>query len=210
MVTHQLQVERRTAKAHRPKTNALPLDHATSYSLCLASAMIRLLGSSVTTTDFVNDGTFCCTLHADTGRRSSSTDSRLKRGSDVDVTSRATPDDVIVVTSRGTPRDLATMSSPTSSSMPHLGPGDQPDTIQPLNHIYRSSSAALTGRHDDDEEKTKKRWAGRQGRHGVMTSRDHTVEQCYWSCLSARSNSRQAFTPAFLPAALHATQRAGI
>ena len=30
MVTHQLQVERRTAKVHRPKTNALPLDHATS------------------------------------------------------------------------------------------------------------------------------------------------------------------------------------
>jgi len=28
VVTHQLQVERRTAKAHRPKTNALPLDHA--------------------------------------------------------------------------------------------------------------------------------------------------------------------------------------
>jgi len=27
VVTHQLQVERRTAKAHRPKTNALPLDH---------------------------------------------------------------------------------------------------------------------------------------------------------------------------------------
>jgi len=30
VVTHQLQVERRTAKAHRPKTNALPLDHATN------------------------------------------------------------------------------------------------------------------------------------------------------------------------------------
>jgi len=29
VVTHQLQVERRTAKAHRPKTNALPLDYAT-------------------------------------------------------------------------------------------------------------------------------------------------------------------------------------
>ena len=27
MVTHQLQVERRTAKGHRPKTDALPLDH---------------------------------------------------------------------------------------------------------------------------------------------------------------------------------------
>jgi len=30
VVTHQLQVERRRAKAHRPKTNALPLDHATN------------------------------------------------------------------------------------------------------------------------------------------------------------------------------------
>jgi len=30
VVTHQLQVERRTAKAHRPKTDALPLDHATN------------------------------------------------------------------------------------------------------------------------------------------------------------------------------------
>jgi len=27
VVAHQLQVERRTAKAHRPKTDALPLDH---------------------------------------------------------------------------------------------------------------------------------------------------------------------------------------
>jgi len=27
VVTHQLQVERSTAKAHRPKTDALPLDH---------------------------------------------------------------------------------------------------------------------------------------------------------------------------------------
>jgi len=30
VVTHQLQVERRTAKGHRPKTNALPLDYATN------------------------------------------------------------------------------------------------------------------------------------------------------------------------------------
>jgi len=30
VVTHQLKVERRTAKAHRPKTNALPRDHATN------------------------------------------------------------------------------------------------------------------------------------------------------------------------------------
>jgi len=30
VVTHLLQVERRTAKALRPKTDALPLDHATT------------------------------------------------------------------------------------------------------------------------------------------------------------------------------------
>jgi len=30
VVTHQLQVERRAAKAHRPKTNAIPLDYATN------------------------------------------------------------------------------------------------------------------------------------------------------------------------------------
>jgi len=30
VVTHQLQVERRTAKARRPKTDVLPLDHATN------------------------------------------------------------------------------------------------------------------------------------------------------------------------------------
>ena len=33
MVTHQLQVERRTAKAHRPKTDALPLDYAEAFLL---------------------------------------------------------------------------------------------------------------------------------------------------------------------------------
>ena len=37
MVTHQLQVERRTAKAYRPKTNALPLDHATNRGIFLTS-----------------------------------------------------------------------------------------------------------------------------------------------------------------------------
>jgi len=30
VVTHQLQIERRTAKGHRPKTDALPLDHTTN------------------------------------------------------------------------------------------------------------------------------------------------------------------------------------
>jgi len=32
VVTHQLQVERRTAKGHRPKTDALPLDYATNLT----------------------------------------------------------------------------------------------------------------------------------------------------------------------------------
>jgi len=31
VLTHQLQVERRTAKAHRPKTDALPLDHVETF-----------------------------------------------------------------------------------------------------------------------------------------------------------------------------------
>ena len=120
--------------------------------------------------------------------------------------------DVIVVTSRGgTPGDWGTTttistSPAASSSMPHLGP-DNADTIQPppLNHIYRSSSAALTGRHGDDAEAvamaTTKRWrAGRQGRHhGAVTSRDYvtSAEHCYWSCLSARNLSRHAILRAF-------------
>jgi len=33
VVTHQLQVERRTAKGHRPKTDALPLDYTTNVYL---------------------------------------------------------------------------------------------------------------------------------------------------------------------------------
>jgi len=33
VVTHQLQVERRTAKAHQPKTSALPLDYATNHKV---------------------------------------------------------------------------------------------------------------------------------------------------------------------------------
>ena len=39
MVTHQLQVKHRTAKAHRPKTNALPLDHATKLEAAVASSL---------------------------------------------------------------------------------------------------------------------------------------------------------------------------
>jgi len=38
MVTHQLQVERRTAKAHRPKTDVLPLDHATNAAYAMSHA----------------------------------------------------------------------------------------------------------------------------------------------------------------------------
>ena len=38
MVTHQLQVERRTAKARRPKTAVLPLDHATNVTSVTAEA----------------------------------------------------------------------------------------------------------------------------------------------------------------------------
>ena len=41
MVTHQLQVERTTAKAHRPKTNALPLDHATNFVLYVVCVAVR-------------------------------------------------------------------------------------------------------------------------------------------------------------------------
>ena len=123
-------------------------------------------------------------LFTATNRRSSSTDSRLKSDSRVDVTSQGIPHDVVMT------------SSPMSSSMPHLGPHDKPDTIQPLKYIYRSSSAALTGCHgdvDDDNVSmaTTKRWAGR---HEVMTSRDSAVEKCYWSrrrqSFSAGSNSR--------------------
>jgi len=33
VVTHQLQVERRTAKGRRSKTDILPLDHATNLSV---------------------------------------------------------------------------------------------------------------------------------------------------------------------------------
>jgi len=40
VVTHQLQVERRTAKAQRPKTDVLPLDHTTkSILVCENSKM---------------------------------------------------------------------------------------------------------------------------------------------------------------------------
>ena len=118
-------------------------------------------------------------------RRTTSTDSRAKRASDDDMTSRTARRDVIVT------------SSPMSSSMPHLGPRDKPDTIQPINHIYWSSSAALTGCHGDADDEDVS-MATRTGRHKVMTSRDSAVEQCYWSCrrqsLSTASNNRCAFS----------------
>ena len=41
MVTHQLQVERRTAKGHRPKTDALPLDYATNYGVMYTFPKLR-------------------------------------------------------------------------------------------------------------------------------------------------------------------------
>jgi len=69
--------------------------------------------------------------------------------------------------------------------MPHLGLHDKTDTIQPLNHIYRSSSPALTGCQGDGDDEvsmaTTKRWAVRQGPHGMMTSRDSAVEHGYWA-----------------------------
>ena len=38
MVTHQLQVERRTGKVRRPETDVLPLSHATNHvTLCILS-----------------------------------------------------------------------------------------------------------------------------------------------------------------------------
>jgi len=44
VVTHQLQVERRTAKARRPKTDVLPLNHATKQA---KDALLHHLKSSV-------------------------------------------------------------------------------------------------------------------------------------------------------------------
>jgi len=35
VVTHQLQVECRTAKAHRPKTDVIPLDHAANRKVAI-------------------------------------------------------------------------------------------------------------------------------------------------------------------------------
>ena len=43
VVTHQLQVERRTGKVHRPETDVPPLCHATNLTLSLASVKSRLV-----------------------------------------------------------------------------------------------------------------------------------------------------------------------
>jgi len=51
VVTHQLQVERRTAKAHRPKTNALPLDHATNVPTYKDAAAAALAYRGVATAE---------------------------------------------------------------------------------------------------------------------------------------------------------------
>jgi len=46
VVTHQLQVERRTAKdTHRPKTDALPLDHITNLVNLNSAATWQILKS---------------------------------------------------------------------------------------------------------------------------------------------------------------------
>jgi len=126
-------------------------------------------------------------------RRSSSTDSRVKRG--------------FVTSAEGIPHHNGVIitSSSMSSSMPHLS--DKPGTSQysqSLNHIYRSSSVALAGCagdvvDDDVAMVTRKRWAGRQGRHhGVMTSEDTVMEHSYWlrhrQSASATSNSRFALS----------------
>jgi len=42
VVTHQLQVERRTAKARRPKTEVLPLDHATNQLMLCGQNVPKL------------------------------------------------------------------------------------------------------------------------------------------------------------------------
>ena len=41
VVTHQLQVERRTGKVRRSKTNVLPLYHATNSSTCICFTVIE-------------------------------------------------------------------------------------------------------------------------------------------------------------------------
>jgi len=44
VVTHQLQVERRTGKVRRPETDVLPLCHATNFHQLAFSALTLLVG----------------------------------------------------------------------------------------------------------------------------------------------------------------------
>jgi len=68
VVTHQLQVERRTAKAHRPKTDALPLDHAANLKDNAANLRGRHLGIFFgfykTQHILLSDGANCTVLRA--------------------------------------------------------------------------------------------------------------------------------------------------
>ena len=49
VVTHQLQVERRTGKVRRPETDVLPLSHATNLTLCIAGirCVLPFTGSAI-------------------------------------------------------------------------------------------------------------------------------------------------------------------
>ena len=64
MVTHQLQVERRTGKVRRPETDVLPLCHATNLShairivwcltfACIASCARRCICTGLRASDFI-------------------------------------------------------------------------------------------------------------------------------------------------------------
>ena len=46
MVTHQLQVERRTGKVRRPETDVLPLSHATNLVAVQSFYLLKQLGGS--------------------------------------------------------------------------------------------------------------------------------------------------------------------
>jgi len=63
VVTHQLQVERRTAKARRPKTDVLPLDHATKVG-----GWVFLLDASTSSTVCFSSSCLVCLLCLGTDR----------------------------------------------------------------------------------------------------------------------------------------------
>ena len=54
MVTHQLQVERRTGKVRRPETDVLPLSQATNPLPVLSSENLLMMGSQI------GDAKYCC------------------------------------------------------------------------------------------------------------------------------------------------------